>query len=398
MVLSQSVAKPYYKEQGKLYEGQKRYELSNHLGNVLAVINDRKKMTTRGLINTYDATVISAQDYFPFGLEMGSDREVNNSESGYRYGFNGKEKDQDGEFGSNTHYDYGFRIYNPAIAKFLSVDPLSPQYPWYTPYQFAGNTPIQAIDLDGLEQLYSTEGKYMGQGLDLMSNDIHVGGVLTTLHNLLKLQASNEISDAHKLRAVARNQSLDKMFSGEVFFTSGTDFTGTKRNTEDEIEYGEISFVSLKIDRVVESKSQKALDQFILTLGHEYLHIYQQFTGMDTDETQPAREVMAHHFNLFPNKTKVLNGTDFNVGVTNVFNANEEYYEGIMAHQALGYINQLSDNEKEKYGSLIEDINNKIVELEGKGYVFPEAKGGVNNNFSNFNKANEEKRKEVTKK
>lgn len=33
----------------------------------------------------------------------------------------------------------------------LSVDPLSKSYPWYTPYQFAGNRPIDAIDYDGLE-------------------------------------------------------------------------------------------------------------------------------------------------------------------------------------------------------------------------------------------------------
>jgi len=32
------------------------------------------------------------------------------------------------------------------------VDPLSPDYPWYTPYQFAGNKPIAHIDLDGLEE------------------------------------------------------------------------------------------------------------------------------------------------------------------------------------------------------------------------------------------------------
>jgi len=69
----------------------------------------------------------------------------------YRYGFNGKEKDSSGEFGLN-HYDYGFRIYNPGIAKFLSVDPLTSSYPWYTPYQFAGNKPIQSLDLDGLEE------------------------------------------------------------------------------------------------------------------------------------------------------------------------------------------------------------------------------------------------------
>jgi RHS repeat-associated protein len=64
----------------------------------------------------------------------------------YRYGFNGKENDD--ETGTQ---DYGMRIYNPALGKFLSSDPLTREYPELTPYQFASNTPIQAIDLDGLE-------------------------------------------------------------------------------------------------------------------------------------------------------------------------------------------------------------------------------------------------------
>jgi len=38
----------------------------------------------------------------------------------------------------------------------LSVDPLTKLYPWYTPYQFAGNKPIWAIDLDGLEEYLVT--------------------------------------------------------------------------------------------------------------------------------------------------------------------------------------------------------------------------------------------------
>jgi RHS repeat-associated protein len=66
-----------------------------------------------------------------------------------RHGYNGKEKDAWGN--SPTNYDYGFRIYNPAIGRFLSVDPLTKDYAMLTPYQFASNTPIQAIDLDGLE-------------------------------------------------------------------------------------------------------------------------------------------------------------------------------------------------------------------------------------------------------
>jgi RHS repeat-associated protein len=98
----------------------------------------------------YQAQVKTYADYYPFGMEM-EGRTA--SSLNYRYGFNGKEKDQAGEFSaSQTHYDYGFRIYNPVWGKFLSVDPLSKSYPWYTPYQFAGNKPIIAIDLDGLEE------------------------------------------------------------------------------------------------------------------------------------------------------------------------------------------------------------------------------------------------------
>lgn len=43
------------------------------------------------------------------------------------------------------------RIYDPRVGRFLSVDPITSKYPELTPYQFASNTPIQAIDLDGLE-------------------------------------------------------------------------------------------------------------------------------------------------------------------------------------------------------------------------------------------------------
>ena len=54
------------------------------------------------------------------------------------------------------YYDTSNKLIATAIiknneVKFLSVDPLSKKYPELTPYQFASNTPIQAIDLDGLE-------------------------------------------------------------------------------------------------------------------------------------------------------------------------------------------------------------------------------------------------------
>jgi RHS repeat-associated protein len=70
--------------------------------------------------------------------------------AGYRYGFNGKENDHDMS-SDGTPQDYGERIYDPRVARFLSVDPISANYPMLTPYQFASNRPIDGVDLDGKE-------------------------------------------------------------------------------------------------------------------------------------------------------------------------------------------------------------------------------------------------------
>ena len=69
----------------------------------------------------------------------------------YRFGFQGQEKDDEIK-GSGNSVFYKQRIYDPRIGKFLSVDPLTKEYAWYTPYQFAGNKPIAFVDRDGEEE------------------------------------------------------------------------------------------------------------------------------------------------------------------------------------------------------------------------------------------------------
>ena len=142
-----------------IFEGWKRYELTNHLGNVLAVISDRKigksTGTYPGPALWYEADVLSTQQYYPFGMLMPG-RQYAVGSYDYRYGFNGKEGDDEVK-GDDNQQDYGMRIYDPRVGRFLSVDPITKQYPELTPYQFASNTPIQAIDLDGLEMVKSTE-------------------------------------------------------------------------------------------------------------------------------------------------------------------------------------------------------------------------------------------------
>ncbi|MFB6455581.1 RHS repeat domain-containing protein [Chitinophaga sp. Hz27] len=132
--------------------GYKFFELSNHVDNSLATIGDDKLSITSNdsTISYFIPRIKSMQDYAPFGMGL-TGRSYN--ASSYRYGFNGKENDNEVK-GIGNQQDYGMRIYDPRIGKFLSVDPLTKDYPWYTPYQFAGNTPIQAIDIDGAEPAY----------------------------------------------------------------------------------------------------------------------------------------------------------------------------------------------------------------------------------------------------
>ena len=68
----------------------------------------------------------------------------------YRFTFNGKENDNEVK-GNGNQQDYGMRVYDTRLGKFLSADPLTAKYPFYSPYQFAGNMPIKFIDLDGSE-------------------------------------------------------------------------------------------------------------------------------------------------------------------------------------------------------------------------------------------------------
>jgi RHS repeat-associated protein len=66
----------------------------------------------------------------------------------YRYGFNGKEKDDEIN-GSGNDYDFGARIYDSRLGRWLSLDPLQEKYAGLSPYNFCGNNPIMLIDPDG---------------------------------------------------------------------------------------------------------------------------------------------------------------------------------------------------------------------------------------------------------
>jgi RHS repeat-associated protein len=80
-------------------------------------------------------------------MPMGGSRSFQSS-TGYRYGMNGKEKD-DEISGDGNSYDFGARQNDPRLGRWWSTDPKGYKYPYMSPYVAFGNSPNYYIDPGG---------------------------------------------------------------------------------------------------------------------------------------------------------------------------------------------------------------------------------------------------------
>ena len=108
--------------------GTNVYQLTDHLGNVRAVV---MKNGSNAL------SVTNKTDYYPFGMPMPN----RNVEGNYRYKYQGQEKDP--ETGKEA---FELRLWDSRIGRWLTTDPYG-QY--HSPYLGMGNNPISQIDPDG---------------------------------------------------------------------------------------------------------------------------------------------------------------------------------------------------------------------------------------------------------
>ena len=88
------------------------------------------------------------QDYESFGSLLPG---RNYSSSSYRFGFQGQEKDDEVHGATGTSYAFEYRIHDPRIGRFLSIDPLAGQFPHNSPYAFSENRVIDGFEFEGLE-------------------------------------------------------------------------------------------------------------------------------------------------------------------------------------------------------------------------------------------------------
>jgi len=141
------------------------YQYKDHLGNI------RVTYDNSGSVSSPNASIVEEHNYYPFGLQHRGYNDANGtrgSDFANNYMFGGKEL-QDEAVGSNRldYYDFGARNYDPALGRWMNLDPLAEQMRRHSPYNYAFDNPIYWIDPDGMAPtdtyIDARTGKVLGQ-------------------------------------------------------------------------------------------------------------------------------------------------------------------------------------------------------------------------------------------
>jgi len=236
--------------------GTDAYQLTDHLGNVRAVI----------MKNGENAVSLTAKtDYYPFGMPMPN----RNLEGNYRYKYQGQEKDP--ETGKEA---FELRLWDSRIGRWLTPDPYGE---FSSPYVGMGNNPITTIDIDGgkiyvtnkagISYEYKNGSLYDKNGNIYSGDDKFLNATRAALGKLDYATSSYAINDGkiEKTGTIHRLVKSDDIYA--IVYKRGAHKTGGRIYIDNKATVSTPTAAGIK-------KSP-----YEITLAHELGHLYSKNNG-----------------------------------------------------------------------------------------------------------------------
>jgi RHS repeat-associated protein len=171
-------------------------------------------LSANNISSTIDGHSLIITGYDPTTLQIACSPEIGGFDGfggGYRYGFNGKEKDSENFDGA---YDFGARILDARLGRWCSVDLLHKKTPQLSPYHSMGNAPIYIIDSDGNENIIyivlTPKGKeeLSKQGLTAESIASHATEMFATMHLKTEVRIFDGKSEDFEIGALDKSDAV----------------------------------------------------------------------------------------------------------------------------------------------------------------------------------------------
>ena len=329
----------------------KNYELKDHLGNVRVTYSDLKRIKTSP--SGFALDLINTTNYYPFGMQM-ADRTLNNTTEPFhdgqthRYGFQGQEKDDEIK-GEGNSVNYKYRMHDPRIGRFFSLDPLAPSYPGNSPYAFSENRVIDGVELEGLE---------WSQGI------FHVGNGKTEIHRYLYVQIIDETTSKVPRSLV---KSFMKTFKTELSKLMNGGDTENKNYVmrEDWIEYAPSSQLKIYLTDSNNEKDENppAYTEKTGKFADSYNNnVYIRFLNLEGDKVLPESKIIDAAVHDIVHPAGLIHNTQDNDEET--YMGMEEYYHRADVMKYLsrnGYIGNVMYGQKENYERLIAPVQQERI-------------------------------------
>jgi hypothetical protein len=155
--------------------------------------------------------VVTANDYYPGGMTMPG-RKYQVGSGSYRYGFQNQETDKELWEGAVS---FKYRVEDPRLVRFFSVDPLASDYPHNSPYAFAENRLLDGIELEGLEWTETkdkkgniTDFKWVGYNSDGKAPEGSVANAQLTKGDFTFNYSSNANTKSGHIDIMSNNKEI----------------------------------------------------------------------------------------------------------------------------------------------------------------------------------------------
>jgi len=189
------------------------FQYKDHLGNVRLSYGD-----TNNDRSISASEIVEESNYYPFGLKQkgyNEDISANGNSLAQQWKFGGKQYQE--ELGLDW-YDISARNYDPAIGRWMNIDPLAEQGRRWSPYNYAMDNPVYFMDPDGMWPTPGWFKKYVKSAWRSTGNLVK-GAVTSTYTNIRNgVNATGNVIDAYKKDGVS---GAAKQYVQSVYETSG---------------------------------------------------------------------------------------------------------------------------------------------------------------------------------